>query len=315
MQTALGTPQTSAPKLRFLKYLSGTDVAPEMEVQDLREGGDGLDYGFTYKSKQVVRGQLVFNARPEAAGAVLAMVLGGATWAGASAPAVHNFHTGHASAPWATIFAQHPGSALPHFITDAHLTGLTIEGNAGQALKFTVPFIGINHGASFAALTPTYYGDDPFLYMVNPTYVLDGNVETDISAFRIAMTLGFSEEQTQAITLDELPLMNRSLDIEVTRRFENPAQWQHIYYGASTNITPTSAVATGSLRAGMGNAAAAGALRQIDMFANLLSYRGNKLTELDPDGKTVMETFSAKALKGATHAFFIQLQNAHASTY
>lgn len=314
MQTALGTPQVTATKLRFLKYLSGTNVAPEMEVQDLREGGDGLDYGFTYKSKQVVRGQLVFNARPEAAGAILAMVLGGATYNGGSAPAIHNFHTGHASAPWATLLAQHPGSALAHMISDAHFTGLTVEGNAGQAWKFTVPFIGINHGASFAAVTPTYYGDDPFLYHGNPTYILDGNTETDVSAFRVAMALGFSEEQTQAITLDELPLMNRSLDIEVTRRFENAAQWQHIYYGASANITPTTAVATGSLRAGVGYGAGV-TLRQIDIYANLLSYRGNVLTELDPDGKTVMETFTAKALKGATHALQIVLQNAHASTY
>lgn len=314
MQSALGTPQTGATKLRFLKYLSGTDVSPEISVQDLREGGDGLDYGFTYKDKQVVRGQLVFNARPEAAGQVLEIALGGATWDGGSGPAIHTFHTGHASFPWATLFVQHPGSALPHFISDARFTGVTIEGNAGQPWKFTVPFIGINHGASFAALTPTYYGDEPFLYHGNPTFVLDGVADTDISSFRVAIGYGVDEIQAQGLTLDEIPVMNRTIDAEVTRRFENPYQWQHIYYGASANVTPTYAVATGALRVDSLYGAGA-ALRSIQIQVPLLSYRGNKLTELDPDGKTVMETMSARALKGASTAAFVVLKNAHASAY
>jgi len=314
MQSALGSPQVTATKLRFLKYLSGTNVAPEMTVTDLREGGDGLDYGFTYKQQVAVRGQLVFNGRPEAIGQVLEAALGGATWDGASGPAAHTFHTGHASFPWMTLFVQHPGSALPHFISDVHFTGLTIEGNPGQPWKFTVPFIGINHGASFTALTPTYYGDEPFLYHGNPTFVLDGLGDTDIAGFRITQTLGVDELQTQAINFDELPIMNRTIDVEVTRRFESPAQWQHIYYGASTNVTPTYAVATGSLRADSLYGTGVG-LRSMQVQVPLLSYRGDVLTELDPDGKTVMETMSARALKGASTAFFAVLKNAHASAY
>lgn len=314
MQSGLGSPQTTASKLRFLKYLSGTDVAPEMDVVDLREGGDGLDYGFTYKAKQVVRGQLVFNGRPEGLGQVLAMVVGGATWAGSSGPAGHQFHTGHASFPWATLFVQHPGSALAEMISDVRFTGLTADLQAGQAWKFTIPYIGINHGASFAALTPTYYGDDPFLFHGNPTYVLDGTADTDISGIQLTMSLGVDELQSQAITLDELPVMNRTIDAQITRRFESPGLWQKIYYGASGNVAATTAVATGSLRAGVGYGAGA-ALRGIDLYLDLLSYRGNKLTELDPDGKTVMETIAARALKGATHTLHAALSNAHASSY
>jgi hypothetical protein len=39
------------------------------------------------------------------------------------------------------------------------------------------------------------------------------------------------------------------------------------------------------------------------------------LGELDPDGKTVVETITAQALKGATHALIAILKNAHASAY
>jgi hypothetical protein len=47
----------------------------------------------------------------------------------------------------------------------------------------------------------------------------------------------------------------------------------------------------------------------------LVSYRGDSLTDPDPDGKTVYETISAKALKGATAAVIISLSNSHASAY
>lgn len=313
MQSGLGSPQTTAGKFRFFKTLA-SDLDPDIQVTDLRELGDGLDYGFTYKNKQVYRGNLVFNGRPEAAGQVLSLVPGGATWDGGSAPAVHTFHTGHASHPWSTIFAQHPASQIQHFLSDVRFTGVTIEGAAGTPWKVTMPFIAITHGASFAPATPTYYGDDPFLFHSNPTYVLDGVADTDITSFRIAIALGVDELQSQAITLDEIPVMNRDIDVEIVRRFENPGLWSKVYYGASGNISPTTSVATGAFRAVSAYGAGA-TLRSLDLNARLLSYRGNKITGIDPDGKTVMETITAKALKGATYAFFGVLTNAHASPY
>lgn len=313
MQSGLGSPQVTPSKFRFLKYLSSTLDVDE-SVTDLREGGDGLDYGFTYKVKQVIRGSLVLNARPEAAGQLLSIIIGGATWNGASAPAIHTYQTGHASFPWFTLLGQHPASQIPWMVSDAKFLGVTIEGAAGQPWKFTLPFTGITHGASFAAVTPTYYGDDPFLFQSNPTYVIDGVADSDITGFKITYALGVDELQSQAITLDELPVMNRDIDVEIDRRFENPGLWEKIYYGASGNIVPTTSVATGSFRAvsAYGNAST---MRSLDLNLQLLSYRGNALTGIDPDGKTVTETITAKALHGASVALFAVLNNAHASSY
>ncbi len=310
MQSALGTPQTAAAKLRYMKYLSGTDVQGTIEAVDLREGGDGLDYGYTYKKMQKVTGQIVINARPEVLGNLLALLPGAATWNGASAPAIHTFHTGHASHPWTTLFLQHPGSALPQIVADARFTGLTIEGQSGEPLKLTMPFIGIQHGASYAALTPTYYSEEPFVFHYAPTYVLDGAAATGITGFRIDMQLGVEELQSQAVLLDEIVVQNRDTNFELTRRFEDPALWKKVYMAGG--VTPSQSIATTAFRGDMLYGAAA-ALRQVRLELPLLSLRANALTELDPDGKTVMETVSAKALKGATHAFWAQVTNAHAS--
>lgn len=313
MQSALGTPQTTAGKLRFAKYLDGTNAEGALEVVDLREGGDGLDYGYSYKKSQKAQGQLVINGRPEIAGQLLAALPGGATWDGATAnPAAHTFHTGHASFPLMTMFVQHPGSSLPQMLSDLLFTGITIEGGAGEPWKFTLPFIAIQHGASYAALTPTYAGEEPLLFQHSPTYVIDGTGDTDLTGFRIEHTLSVEELQAQAVTLDAIAVQNRDTNVEITRRYTDPALWKKIYMGAG--VTPTTSVATGSFR-GAALYGTGTTLRSLDLNTPLLSYRGNALTELSPDGRTVIETISAKALKGATHALIAVLKNAHASAY
>src|SRR5438128_463969 len=140
MQSALGTPQTTAAKLRYARYLSGNNFAAQLEVVTLREGGDGLDYGFVYKKSHKVAGQLVFNARPEIVGQVLQALPGMATWDGGSAPAIHTFSTIGASFPYMTMLAQHPGSLMAHLFSDIRFTGLTIEAQSGEPMKWTVPF-------------------------------------------------------------------------------------------------------------------------------------------------------------------------------
>ena len=312
MQSGLGSPQTTAAKFRFAKYLSGTDAQPAIEVVDLREGGDGLDYGFTYKKSQKVTGALVVNGRPEIIGQLLPFVPGGATWGGASGPAVHTYHTSHASHPWATLQLAYPATSLVHFLSDVRFSGFTVEGNAGEPQKWTFPFVGINHGASAAALTPTYYGDALWVFHNAPSYIIDGTADSDITAYRFEMGLGLEELQSQAVTLDEIVVQNRDTNVEVTRRYEDPTLWKKINMGAG--VSPTTSVATGSFET-YNEYGAGAALRSIDLVAPLVSWRGDALSEIDPDGKTVMETISGKALKGATHTFFAVLKNAHASAY
>lgn len=312
-QTALGAPQTTAAKFRFIKHLA-SEFAPDATVVDLREGGDGLDFGFSYKQKQVYRGQINANLRPEAAGQLLAIAVGGATWGGASAPAVHNFHTNHASFPYFTMIGQHPASQLMHRAWDSKFTGFTVEGDTGNPWRIALPYVSVNHGASFATFVPSTALEQPFLYHGSPTYVLDGTADSTISRFRIVGALGVDELQAQAVTIDDIAVMNRDINVELERRFENPGLWQKIYYGASGNLAPTTAVATGSFRA-VSLYGSGGTLSSLDLNIPLLSYRSDGITGIDPDGKTVIESIAGKALAHPSGAFWAQLKNQHASAY
>lgn len=322
MQSALGTPQVAAAKLRFAKYLKGNqfDVVPA--VVDLREGGDGLDFGTTYKSQMKVGGNLAFYLRPEIAGQFFQLVPGGATWLGGSLPptSMNLFHDNHASHPFSTIIAQHPGSSLVTLLSDVRFTGFSLTGRTGQPWMVTAPFTAITFGASVTALVPTYYGvasglDDLFLFHNSPSYSLDGAQDSTIESITVNFQLGAEELQAQSVTLDDIAIINRVLDVEVVRRFQSPSMWQKVAYGALGNISPTTSVPTGSLGISVSNGLTAANLRQLVVQLGLLSYRYDNLTQLDPDGETVRETISARALHTATSAITIGVTNPHASAY
>lgn len=312
MQAAKGTPQAGATKFRFAKFLSGTNLTPEITAQDIREGGDGLDYGFTYKQMQKVTGQLVFNARPEFVGQILQLAPGMATWDGASAPANHTFSTVGASHGWGTVEIAFPGTLMLQTVSDVRLTGLTIEAMAGEPLKFTAPFTGITQNASSAGFAPTYIAEAPWLYYNTPSYQLDGTADTTIESWKCDIKYGIEELSAQAVTLDEAVVQNRDIDFELVRRIEDRVLYGKVFTGAGG--VPTTSVATGSFR-GIVTYGAGVNVRLLDIFLPLLSYRDAALTEFDPDGKTIRQTVTAQALKGATCSLVVKVQNGHASAY
>jgi hypothetical protein len=317
-QTALGTPNLAPAGYRFIKYISGFNFDPQQDVTFIREGGDGLDWGSGYLKTWKGVGQVVFYARPEMTGQILSAMPGGATWTGGTVPATHFFHTGHASFPYVTMIAGHPGTDLIHLLSDVRFTGLTLEAMAGEPWKFTLPFTAITYGASTAAglLTPSYTTgtgvDSYFKYYDNPSYAVDGTADSTIESFKIDLALGAEELQAQRTQLDDIVIQNRDANIEIVRRYQNKTTWAKIAFAGG--VQPTTSVATGAFNAAVTQDSGVN-LRQLSAIAPLIAYNDDTLTELDPDGKTVRETITGKILKGATSAVIFELKNQHASTY
>jgi hypothetical protein len=312
MQSALGTAQGTAAKLRFAKYKEGTRFGTAPEVTFLREGGDGHDLGYAYKTKIKSEGQLVFNARPEILGQLLALIPGGAVWDDASQPAGHTFHTGHGSYPWSTIYTQYPGSDIGHLMRDVRFTGLTFEYQTGQPLQITAPFIALHHAQATLSLTPSYASEEPFLYHHSPTFALGGGSAPHITRVMIEHTFNVEELQAQAVTLDDALVMNKDTTVEVERRYENSAVWKQIAWGGG--IVPTISVPTTDLRVNQ-QYFSGGSLRQFDLRAPLIAWETADFGEFNPDGQTVTEVFTGRVLKGATSALVGYLKNLHASAY
>lgn len=320
MQSGLAVPQVAAAKMRFAKYLSGNGFQVVPAVVDLREGGDGLDFGLTYKNQQVARGNLIVNLRPEIAGQFFQLLPGGAAVGAGSLPAIHTFHDNHASFPYSTLIVQHPGSSMVTLLSDVRFTGFTLEAARGGPLKLTAPFIAITHGASVVALTPTYYNfaspgsDDPFYYHVGASLAFGGLADSTIESWTLGLQLGTEELQAQGISLDDIAILNRDWSFSMTRRYQSPSQWAAIVYGGAANLAPTTAVATSAFMANY-IYGAAGASRAFQVNIGMLSHREDAITELDPDGKTIKETITSKPLRTASAAVLFTLANGHASVY
>jgi hypothetical protein len=317
MESGLGAPQTTAGKFRFVKYASGTGLNVEPDLAQLREGGDGLDIGVQYKRSQKTSGQLVFEARPEFLGQMLSVLPAGATWnggsAGAAASCVHTFGPVGASYPYSTLQVAYPATSIVHFLSDVRFTSLTLELNAGDPLKVTAPFTAIQHGASSTILTPTYYADAFFLPYESPTYIIDGAAATGFMGFKLTHNLGVEEIQAAPnVLLDDIVVQNRDSDLELTRRYESSTQWAKIHMGGG--VSPTTSVATGSFECSVLRGAGAN-LTKFRFVAPNVAYGVDSLPQLDPDGKTIIETISAQILKTATTAWFIELSNFHPSSY
>jgi len=310
LQSALGTPNTTPAKYRFAKYAAGNNVNDIIAAVDIREGGDGLDFGQTYQARTTVEGQLSFNIRPEIAGQVFQLLPGAATWTGGSAPALHRFHSNHASHPWATLQVAYPGTSLVRLIRDVRFLSLGLQFRTGQPLMVNANFRGIAAGASTGiALVPSYPAGDPFfVYHSLPTILIGGVEDDTVEEIRIDMQLGSEDLQAQSPTLDDIVILNRDTNVTLTRRFENTTLYKQIYYGGA--VQPTSAIATTAISAYW----ALGSLNlKVDL--PLVSLRGNSLPDLDPDGRTVRETITGKSLSNPSGALSISLSNLHASAY
>lgn len=313
MQSALGTLQTTAAKYRFVKYSSGNQWSPDMGVTYLREGGDGLDYGTAYKGRQVARGQIEMNFRNEAGGYALAAALGGASWDGASSPAVHRFHSRHASYPWSSLIVAAPGTDMINMLRDVRFTGFTLAGRAGQPITLSLPFLAVFHGGSMGvALTPSYpNGDDFFLYHGAPSVILDGSADSTIEEWSIDGRFGIDELQAQSVQLDEAPVMNREFGFRVVRRWESETLWQKVYYNGG--VMPTSGLPTTAFSAFY--AIPGSPTKTLKVEANLIIPNANPHTALDPNGQTVRETLTGTLMAHASGALHVTLNNVHASGY
>lgn len=312
MQSALGTPQTTPAKYRFAKYISGNDFSITPAVVDLREGGDGLDFGTSYKNQMKAAGTLKFNVRPEIAGQFLMTALGGATWDGASLPAGHTFHTNHASLPYGTLAIAYPGTSLIHFLSDVRYLGFDLTMSAGQPWMITAPFTAITFGASHnVALVPSYPSADNFFLFQGGSYIKDGSADSTIEQITVSVKYGAEELQAQSQLLDDIVIQNRDIDVTFVRRYQNSTAYQAIMYGGG--VAPTTSVPTGAIQMTQRLTVTPSSYLQVDL--GLLTYRDDNLSQMDPNGQTIKETFTAKALHTASAVMSIVLRNSHASAY
>ncbi len=288
----------------FPKHLDGTAIDVSEDVTSEREGGDGQEVGYRYKTMIKADGALNANAR----GAVTAIGMAGVLGKTATSFQPVGAPTG------VQVHRYVPNPTLPYLTavqrfadqiertTNNKVTSLEIAGEAGKPIKLN--FAIVSGGTPYArpvasALTPVREVQNP-VYFPRGSYVIDGAGNTKLTKFNVKAARSIDDAiQTTELFREDLVELNADYDLDFTLKYEDAALYKKIKYSGGTTVGL--ALATGSFKAFMANDAAAGTLerRELTIDFPLIEYAGARVNKLDPDGKTVYIDVAAMSRKQA----------------
>lgn len=295
-QTAIGTEATTG--FKFLKYLGDSGFSPAIESETVYEGGDGQDPGLVYKTKTNPDGQIQANARMDMWTFLSAWTLGSAAAVGTSAGVGTSIYTPNATLPALTIEQAWGGGNQIDRVSDAILTGMQIQAEAGAPWMITVPFIGggtpyYRDGAA-SALTAVLESGDPAMY-AGGAYLINGATELDITRWNYNFSRGVEDDlrTTNTFRRKVIPLTRgATLDFQVI--WQDQALYKRIAYDGGSVVAHH--LATGSFHAE--RQLTGSQLMAVDIPA--LRYLDVSVNRLIPEGQAVVLDVTAQAVKAGT---------------
>jgi hypothetical protein len=302
----------------FLKHLDGSGFEVDQNITSEHEGGDGQEVGLRYKTMVKADGQGVANARPEVFGRLLAWTLGAdtpsvvASAAAAPSAIVNHLITPVASTPYITI-EQYFSDEVER-ATNAGLTQLQIEGEAGNPFKLTSNFVGggtVYQRDVASVLTPARETFRPFFFP-GGSYQLDANgtYSAKLTKFRVDIQRNVDDAiQTTGIAREDVIPLNFEVSVDGTIKYEDRTLYQKIQYNGGSQVNVD--LATGSFRMTVRTAAS----YLVDLGIPFLQYTDTKVNKLDPDGKTVYLDFTAQSLRNATTTIYANIHTDEVAAY
>lgn len=310
---------TEASSFYFLKHLDGTGLELDHQTQSEREGGDGQEVGLRYKTSITMDGDAVANARPEIAARLFAYALGADSVSGGSGAAtamqIHTaVPTGLGSAAAYLTVEQRWADEIDR-VSNAQVTGLTVEGEAGRPIKLTANLIG--GGTPYrrdiaSTLTPVRESGQPFFFP-GGSYTIDGAGNTKITKYKATIQRGVDADiRTTQLFREDVVALNFDTQLEFTLKYEDKTLRDKIDFGGGSMV-PIS-LSTGAFQAytdfGTGTN-----LRFLEINFPVYDYTGARVNKLDPDGKTVYIDVVAQGRKTATSQFYSRVQTASTGTF
>lgn len=302
---------TEATTFYHLKHLDGTGFDVEDEVQAEREGGDGQEIGFRYRSQIHGDGAMVANARVDFAARMLAAIQGKDVASG--------IITGATSTEPITRHTAEPAPTSPYLTVDqfwadvterstnCKMTQLEIEWEAGRPFKFTGQFIsGGTVYRRVTTLTPTRETGKPIMYP-GASITLDGAANAKMTKGKITIKREIADDiYTTALSREDTVETAYDVDVEGTLKYEDKTLYQRAKYGGGTQVPvdlATMSIDIFSLRGS----------NSLRMVAPGLEVADSKVNRLEPGGEVMYLDFSAMSVKqqgaGATHSFFSEVVN------
>ena len=295
-QTAIGTEASSG--FKFLRFLGDSGIDIGIESESIYTGGDGQDHGLHYRSKTNPDGNVETFSWPDAFTFLSAWAMGSAAAVGTSVGIGTSIFTPNATVPALTVEQAWGGGNQIHRVSDAILGGLTIAAEAGQPWRVSAPIIGggtpyYRDGAA-SALSATLETGDPAMY-AGGAYLLNGATELDLRSWSFNFERNIDDDlrTTNTFRRKVIPL-TRSLTIEGEMIWQDQALWKRAQFGSGSVVPHT--LATGSFHAE--RILTASQMLAVDV--PFMNFTDVSVNGLQPDGETVLLSFTAMAVKAGT---------------
>lgn len=313
VQSAVNVEGTS---FYFTKHLSGTGFDTTSEFKAERVGGAGREVGLIYKTMIKADGSLVTYGWPDGTGRLMAAALGTdetsvlvATSSAANELVKHHIVPGSATLPYLTM--DQTWADETERTTNCQFTEVKVEGQEGQPVKFTAPFIsGGSPRVMAAELTPTRESGTPFMYpnASAAVQVFSGaagaqgkatSSELSKFAFTIKNTL---DEGIQTLALNRTDAVWETVDFNLdgTLKYTDRNIWNQVNYYGGSQVSIQ--LATGSFD--FFSAQSSSASQSFRLSVPILVFGSVKVNRLDPDGKTMWLDFTALTQGGPTVACY-----------
>lgn len=296
-QSAQGT---EASSFKFVKYLTNSGINVTTDAQTIYEGGDGQDPGLVYKQYVKPDGSFDVYTRVDTWNYLTAWAMGSGVAVASTAGLASHCYVPNATVPYLTIEQAYGGGGQIDRVTDAIITGLTIDAQAGMPWKLTVPFTGggtvYGRNGSASALSATLESGDPAMY-AGGAYLIDGATNLDVLSWNFQFSRGVDDGlfTVSPFRRTVVPL-TRQYGLTMQVIYQSPSLWQKINYGGAGGTIVPFNLATGAFHAE--RILTASQLVSIDI--PLLNYTAVDVNELEPDGQTLLLSVTAQPRKGAT---------------
>jgi len=250
-QSAKGTPATVAAATCYKMPLTGGNMGPVREVDNLSETDGSRDRGISYVVSSGVEGTPEFYVRDASIGYWLHKVLGTDAPTGTMPNFVHAITPAN-TLPYITCWKM-LGDTLYERYQDCKVGSMTISAEAGQPLTASVNIQGVN--ATRLTTNPDNTNlvsvDSGSVYNFNDaTVTLGGGATALVRSFELTIENNLSAQQPDDVQPYDVVEGQREISLGFDLIFEDLSEYNKFHYGGaagtviSPNIFTTSALFT-----------------------------------------------------------------------
>jgi hypothetical protein len=308
-QTAKGTAATVAATSAYKMPLTGGNIAPVRDTDNLAETDANRDRGVAYVVSSGVEGSPEFYVRDASIGFWLWAALGADAVTGTTPNFTHTITPAN-TLPYITTWRDIADTLYEQY-RDCKVGTLVIGAEAGAPLTATATINGLQASRLTTApdqATPIALQSGPVYNFNDATVTLSGGATALVRSFELTIENNLTRQQTDDVVPYDVSEGAREVSLTFDLVFETLAEYNNFHYGGAAGTTISSGIYTTSAVFNFSK----GANNSINFNLPSIAYTEFPV-EPNTGGDPIVASISAAAMRGASPVVTATVANQVAS--